>query len=771
MDALLHRLPRVEEAPQACDKCCCRAGRARRLYRFATHDALSFKLNSAAGFTAVLTLNLAKVESFYKTRHAILQQRVNVLHEHYRITDSTALDNANRVELEDLTAAFVELRDAFKQLQWYELVNFNKIVSRLGKFRRELSWPPGTNDFRIPDTHLATQKECLKDQGHVTDWLARLESKRLEASYALAKTLLLQQKYYGELLPSLLWDSASSAIDQDDVLSLDQVLERSPKDRDTDERIPQRLLFALLHISTLNGSRRCTEGLLSRIASLEDFGYCLHWLVIETGRRMTLQGRQYQVRDAPEIMAMSVFVKEAIDQLVRVICRLGFKLRAFLHEKDSFGRLPLHYAVQYGLFEVCEQILQYMKGHKAAQAHPSITSSPALLPDSEGLTALNLAVLAGNAAITELLLTDYYHSKGAGPSTDPSHKGALPPNLLTTAIKLNCFAIAQLLHASVIDVNNKDYNDETALYLAVRSGRLENVTMLLKAPDRNDKIDLDAREVVYGWTPLILACVKGDVTVMELLLRAGADPKVLDLSGWTAKDHAAFRGWLPIARTLMALDIGNAKQSSPINGLQRNEPRIRKAKPSFDHPVYSSQDIPPGYSEIYVNLGQLDTYNPVTAVNLGPYVSPDAYTPQREADFHVEIRAIDGDQSNHVIQLPVLEDMANKPWRFLTKDPRNFKLAFNIFHATTTTHRGSRLIGSAVALLESLKQGLGSKRESLVRDFNIPILQKDTLDFIGTVTFYFVINTPFPHPHPMPGVEQEFGTHDGPTIIGHRGIL
>lgn len=57
-----------------------------------------------------------------------------------------------------------------------------------------------------------------------------------------------------------------------------------------------------------------------------------------------------------------------------------------------------------------------------------------------------------------------------------------------------------------------------------------------------------------------------------------------------------------------------------------------------------------------------------------------------------------------------------------------------------------------------------------IRHFTIPILQKDTLEFLGTVTFYFVVSTPFPHPCPMPGVDQKFGGYENnPTIIGHRG--
>lgn len=72
----------------------------------------------------------------------------------------------------------------------------------------------------------------------------------------------------------------------------------------------------------------------------------------------------------------------------------------------------------------------------------------------------------------------------------------------------------------------------------------------------------------------------------------------------------------------------------------------------------------------------------------------------------------------------ILEDMTNKPWRFLTENARRFRLAFDIFYAKTAGHESDSLIESAVALLENLKEGLGSKLEGLVRDFTILTLQK-----------------------------------------------
>ena len=105
---------------------------------------------------------------------------------------------------------------------------------------------------------------------------------------------------------------------------------------------------------------------------------------------------------------------------------------------------------------------------------------------------------------------------------------------------------------------------------------------------------------------------------------------------------------------------------------------------------------------------------------------PDPYDLQREAGFYLGVRALSGNQASNSVQLPIPEHMANKPWRFVTDNAKDFKLAFNIYHSKTSAHKENSLIGTAVALLDSLKQGLGPARESLIRNFTIPILHKDT---------------------------------------------
>jgi glycerophosphodiester phosphodiesterase len=296
----------------------------------------------------------------------------------------------------------------------------------------------------------------------------------------------------------------------------------------------------------------------------------------------------------------------------------------------------------------------------------------------------------------------------------------------------------------------------------------------------NHVAGVDALEIVYGWTPLFIACAEGHLSIVELLLQAGASQGICNLSGWTAKDHAAFRGHIKIAETLRASNAGNpafipgsapcwtgavASALRSTFAMQQGEGITR---PTSDLPGTSARYSPINESQILVNLRSFDSHKDVIAVDLSQYLSPNDYTIHPETGFSVEISAIGASGTSLVMQLPILEDMTNNPWFFSTKDPSKVKLVFNILRGITDADRGDQmtLVGSGIALLESIKQGLGSKRESLIRDYSTPILEKDTLKFIGTVSFSCVIVTPFSHPEITPPATDDLWNEDRPTKVG-----
>ena len=74
----------------------------------------------------------------------------------------------------------------------------------------------------------------------------------------------------------------------------------------------------------------------------------------------------------------------------------------------------------------------------------------------------------------------------------------------------------------------------------------------------NTDFDTSAR----GWTPLFIACVEGHLSIVKLLLDAGANQHKLDCFGWTAKEHASFRGYLEIAALLGSSEVNDALPSN-----------------------------------------------------------------------------------------------------------------------------------------------------------------------------------------------------------------
>ena len=149
---------------------------------------------------------------------------------------------------------------------------------------------------------------------------------------------------------------------------------------------------------------------------------------------------------------------ETIDRLIHVITRLGFKLEKAFQTKDSLGRIPLRHAVQYDLPRVCQQILKNMSEHRGS--HSVAFFSPALIPDRESPTSLDLAVLSGNAVILSILLEDHHRWLELARTRNRrfSQGMVLPGNLLTTALELGSFAVVQLLRRSVIDVKHTDHS-------------------------------------------------------------------------------------------------------------------------------------------------------------------------------------------------------------------------------------------------------------------------------------------------------------------------
>lgn len=121
------------------------------------------------------------------------------------------------------------------------------------------------------------------------------------------------------------------------------------------------------------------------------------------------------------------------------------------------------------------------------------------------------------------------------------------------------------------------------------------------------------------------------------------------------------------------------------------------------------------------------------------------------------------------VQLPILEDMINRPWHFIAEDPEQLRLVFTVVQPRAGDNSDEFTIGSGVALLRNLRHGVSS-REGLARYHTVPILAKKNLEYMGTVMFGLVVVTPAPRaPNISSSAKRGFWNEKSTEVVGHRG--
>ncbi len=200
-----------------------------------------------------------------------------------------------------------------------------------------------------------------------------------------------------------------------------------------------------------------------------------------------------------------------------------------------------------------------------------------------GLTALVFAAREGDLASARLLLD-------AGANVNQTTEYGWTP--LLTAVNNRNYRVAQLLVERGADVNLANKGGWTPLYLATDNRNIEGgdypvpkadldhlqlIELLLqKGANPNAKVrDNTLTRTIFtmqwffedGATPFVRAAQSGDVALMKLLLKYGADPKAVTANGDNALTAAGGIGWVDgvtyehsVAQNLeairMLLDLG-----------------------------------------------------------------------------------------------------------------------------------------------------------------------------------------------------------------------
>ena len=612
-------------------------------------------------------------------------------------------------------------------------------------------------------------------------------------------------------IPSETVDKIEQSIIGDNATELSELLQGVER-----KQVSQKLLLNLTQRSITNRSIKCLGLLLGKFDSLDEEDdinkrNIIHRLVIHIGRTKGLIISPQKEAPASSASATSLnvvtpqlFITPAEspisapppsantiecdgtlllspeDELVKlldlVLSSLKTSQRSALAARDSYGRLPLHYAAQYGFVVLCRLLIKYMR--EWGQYDVSAGVDSAHWQDSDGYAPLHLAVIGEHPMTTKTLLQSEGYDGGVGTSDKAvtARKEVWKSSaVLIMAAKRNCFVIVQLLVEAGVDINYQDENGETALHYTARFGHINCLKALFASGD-SQRPDVELTEKTYGWTPLFVAAVEGKKDIAEALIELGhCELDKVDTSGWTAVEHAALRGHLPLARMLTARSFGilpRASSRNTSNGSppgcagSTSPPAVRpQTVKSFGHRYLKKRQ-----TMVLVTLGSMDVRKNIQAVRLDQIPVSKAHTTQLDTALSLVVSAQNAQGEPVIINLPVHANVTtDDPILFETQDLGKVKIMFDL----VPTYAGSndRIIGRAVALLNSVKPELGTKKSSLQGGIQVPILSVNTLEVIGSVNFEFSIVTPFEHPNI--GITKEhtyWKSMTTPRVIGHRGL-
>jgi len=768
-----------------------------------------------AEFFFALDRNLEDVDSFYNKKFADACRRLKMLRDRYGQA-SDVVANLDDDEVEELMGALLELRSQLRNLQWFGEINrrgFVKITKKLDK-----KVPNTTTQHRYISTKVdprpfAKDAETSRLLAEINKWLSVLgDSQNLDDAKSERSTRSMGRASAKAMLsvPTALLDRLDQAIRKDDVAGLEAGLVEG--NFGGSETSPRNMMLNLLQRSISARSRSSVEFLLERVTTLdepEDINErnCIHRLVIHIGRTKTASSnrsgpetgaypfpgatQQYAqhyltpatsplpVPRASNLRESALLGKddEAVQMLSFLLENLKPSQRTAISSKDSFGRMPLHYAAQFGFVVVCQILMSKMQQWGQFNVENGIDAPE--WQDKDGNAPVHLSVLGGHPLTTKALLQGENWQGVSDHKAEMRRSISKSSAVLAIATKANFKLIVKMLVDAGVDINWQDKTGETALHIAARFGHDECARVLLQGTDQQ-RANLDLAEKSFAWSPLHIAAVDGHLSVAQLLVDAGADVDKLDSSGWTAKEHAALRGHLAIARLLAAHsrptddtatssdDEKSPNDSGPSERASLEDRRSngcsRPAEPvkTFGHRYLKNESL------VLVSLGSMDMRKNIDAVKLDRVPIAEAHTTQLDTALSIVVSAQGAHGEPTIMDLPVHENISTEPIVFTTTDAAKVKLLFDI--VPTYSGNQKNKIGRGVALLSSIRPTIGAKRMNLQGDVCVPILSSN-LDVIGTVNFNFLVITPFSHPNMEVTSRQTYWKKlTGPMVIGHRGL-
>jgi len=130
-----------------------------------------------------------------------------------------------------------------------------------------------------------------------------------------------------------------------------------------------------------------------------------------------------------------------------------------------------------------------------------------------------------------------------GAKVNPSKKKVRTP--LHAAVMHGSDAVVRILAEKGAHLDAVDNRGLTAIHYATRRGKTETAACLLSRG-----AEFSSTDNIFERKPLHDAAINGCAEIVDLLVKAGADPSAKDKAGKTALDHAVYHGFRKIAKIL-----------------------------------------------------------------------------------------------------------------------------------------------------------------------------------------------------------------------------
>ncbi|KAK8243499.1 Glycerophosphoryl diester phosphodiesterase family-domain-containing protein, partial [Phyllosticta capitalensis] len=686
-------------------------------------------------FQSCLENSIAVLESFFKKHCELLKHKEKTIIRHYNLEGGgrRPLLSKTRVH-EDLQTFITQQSTDYKEL--YLLARLNqeslaRIRNRLAKIdARSFQHDHAVKTWDFPNF----EEACLKQLHDMQNYL-RNPAPRDPADVVMPlKSVSSQESLQERLSPENVSEASPNYLPPE----LLQELE--------DASWSPELFLSVLRESTMDALEQSIDFQAWKCASfLLKSGFIsegsmqvdlLNALIGVTSRSLS------KPRATSDLETLDQATSAAENVFRLLLSHLGDRRTEYLSSPDGVGRLPLHYCSESGLLGMCCSMEEIAREN--GRGSGKVFANIILAKDNEGFTPLDLAVIHGHVAIAKLYFSTLESESSA---QGPAFKSTLG-NLLLIAIKSQDDAMVTLIAGKNVNVlYQPNLNGETVLHAVAQLGREDYARQLLKVA-RRQNANIDIRDAIRSWTPLFVASARGNLAIVELFLNVGADKTLVDCDGWTAQEHAALRGHLAVAERLR-------ENSNPST--------LAQSQGAFVAPAAGKRGLSSNFSGFIFNLGPMQQNRQV--------VDHDFEILQRQfpdAVLSVEVASLSQPAVSRVFRYPFLDDLASCDLLLPSDNPDRerlmFKLWFSHFDPSGSRSETKHLVGSGVATLHDNRACFGLQRESLIREHSVTILKKETMDFLGSISFTVVKATSFP------GLNAPVSSDwDSVQIHGHRG--